>query len=289
VRFKVFQSLWGMENLPYGGEPEWSLTEKLDRIVDAGFDGVEIAWSPVFPIGREALELISDYELEWSLVCFPTSVDDFKAVADGFADSDLRFVNVQANVRPYTLREAIPYVLGWMDVARDAGLTTYFETHRDRMTTDLRYTLQLIDAIPAMKLIADLSHFVVGEEFSWPIGDADEAMIQRVLERSHGFHGRVASREQVQIPFGFPQHTRWLDLFARWWEDGFAAWRKGAGADDELVFVPELGPPWYAITGADGQELSDRWEEALRLKEVARAIWARVEAGTPSAVDASGR
>ncbi len=225
MTFKVFQSLWGMEGLPYGSEPEWALREKLDRIAGAGFDGVEIAWSPTFPIGREALDLLPEYDLEWSVVCFPKAQDDFKEIVERFADSDLRFMNVQGDVRPYTLLETIPYVLGWMDTARDAGLTTYFETHRDRMTTDLRRTLQLIDAIPGMKLVADLSHYLVGEEFSWPIDEANEAMMQRILARSYGFHGRVASREQVQVPIGFSQHQQWVDLFLRWWEDGFKGWR----------------------------------------------------------------
>jgi hypothetical protein len=67
--FKVFQSLWGMEGLPFGGAAEWSLREKLDRIVNSGFDGVEAAWSSTFPIGEEALELLPEYELEWTLVC----------------------------------------------------------------------------------------------------------------------------------------------------------------------------------------------------------------------------
>ena len=70
-------------------------------------------------------------------------MDDFKGIAETFAGTDVRHVNVQPNVRPYTVLEAIPYVLGWLEAARDAGLTVYFETHRDRMTTDLRYTLQL--------------------------------------------------------------------------------------------------------------------------------------------------
>ena len=277
---KVFQSLWGMEGLPYGGE-EWSLREKLDKIVEAGFDGVEIAWSTVFPIGKEALELLSEYDLEWTLVCFPKSQDYLKEVAERFAGADMRLLNIQPDVRPYTLGEGIREILGWMETAEDAGFVSYFETHRDRMTTDLRYTLKLIDAIPNMKLIADLSHYVVGQEFSWPIDEDNEAMIQRILARSYGFHGRVASREQVQIQIGFPQHKQWLDLFLRWWEDGFRM-RAEEGELDELIFVPELGPSGYAITGADGDELSDRWEEAIQLKDNVREIWSRVAPGSDS-------
>jgi hypothetical protein len=40
-----------------------------------------------------------------------------------------------------------------------------------------------------------------------------------------------------------------------------------------MVFLCELGPPDYAITGRDGRELSDRWAEALLLAEWARETW----------------
>ena len=52
-----------------------------------------------------------------------------------------------------------------------------------------------------------------------------------------------------------------------------ALWTRRAGPDDELILVAELGPPWYAITGADGRELSDRWAEAVLLKDHVREIW----------------
>ena len=146
------------------------------------------------------------------------------------------------------------------------------------MTTDLRYTLQLIDAVPSMQLVADLSHISVGQEFAWPVSEENHALVRRLLARTSGFHGRVASHEQVQIPLTFAHHRQWLDLFLQRWEEGFKLWRARAEPSAELIFVTELLPAnWYAITGSDGLELSDRWEEALLLLQLVREIWDRLE------------
>ena len=45
-----------------------------------------------------------------------------------------------------------------------------------------------------------------------------------------------------------------------------------------MTFLCELGPAEYAITGPDGYELSDRWEEALMIRRRVEEIWAKLEA-----------
>ncbi|MEY4711399.1 MAG: hypothetical protein RIS88_849 [Pseudomonadota bacterium] len=61
-------------------------------------------------------------------------------------------------------------------------------------------------------------------------------------------------------------------------EFGFRSWRRRASAHSTLTFLCELGPAPYAITGVDGYELSDRWQEALTMKDEVRTLWARVAA-----------
>jgi hypothetical protein len=277
----IMQSMWAMECLPWKGA-EWSLEEKVERIAGAGFDGAAVEFDD-YEGAKRTTAMLRERGLKWSVECYPKTVEELKPVLEDAAEfgfDGATHVNLQPNVRPARVLDAIPYILGWLELARDVPVPVLFETHRDRMTTDLLFTLQLIEAIPEMRLTADLSHAVVGREFRWPISDEDQASVVPILERAWAFHGRVASREQVQIQISWPHHRQWLDLFLGWWEHGFRSWRSKAGADDLLTFTTELGPPqWYAISGPDGDEMSDRWAEALQLKQEVADLWARLAAG----------
>ncbi len=182
-------------------------------------------------------------------------------------------LNVQPDIRPRRVADYIPLLEGWIRVAQDADMPIYFETHRNRMTTDLFFTLDLMDQLPEMRMLADLSHLLLGREFWYPISDEDELLVRQVLDRSGAFHGRVGSREQIQVEITFPQHKIWLDLFLRWWKHGFKSWQRRAGADARLTFACELGPPPYAISDRHGKDTTDRCEEALLLKSLVRNLF----------------
>jgi len=280
VQLHVYQAIWGMEGLPWRGETPWTPEQQMDRIAEAGFDGISMSFT-ADEAPLEWARLAIERDLRIQAQAFPRSVEELKPIfetIEAVGREHVDHLSLQPNVRPPTLGEAIPYLLGWQRLAEDAGVPMYVETHRDRMTTDLLFTLQLIDAIPTLELTADLSHFLVGREFAWPVGEEEHELIDRILRRSRAYHGRVASREQVQIQISFPHHQPWLDLFAGWWRRGFAHFQATRFEGSILTFTTELGPPdWYAITGPDGREQSDRWAEALQLRDLARELWADVE------------
>ena len=55
--------------------------------------------------------------------------------------------------------------------------------------------------------------------------------------------------------------------------EGMSMWKERSYEHATLIFLCELGPPPYAITGADGLELSDRWSEALLIRKWVEEIW----------------
>jgi hypothetical protein len=273
-QLKVYQSMWAMERRRPDGA-EWPLQQKLDMIIAAGFDGVGLRFADRAFVA-EVTARLRDAGLTWQAQCYPRAVDDLKPVLALVAEFGCDHINLQADVRPHTVAECVPLITGWQRLAADAGVALNLETHRDRMTTDLFFTLRLLDRLPGLRLTGDLSHYLVGREFAWPVTEENHALMHRVMDHCWAYHGRVASREQIQVPIGFAHLRHWLDLFLGWWEYGFRSWRRRAGPDDTLTFLCELGPPEYAITGADGYELSDRWQEAQLLMRLVREQWHRI-------------
>jgi sugar phosphate isomerase/epimerase len=279
-RLQVYQALWGMDKLV---SPEPSLAEKFDRVREAGFDGMAIDLGALtFAQAQETVPHFARTGLLGGLTAFPGSVEALRPALELAHRINAPFVVVIGQEMPVRVADMIPVVEGWLRVAEQEGMPIQFETHRNCITNDLFATLQLLEAVPRMRLAADLSHYVVDREMPCPPTPYLQELIGKVLNASESFQGRVAARGQIQLPLGFPQSAKWVALFRRWWKEGFSAWQaRHAGDDAPLVFLCELGPPDYALTGADGRELSDRWAEALLLSQWARELWREVALKTP--------
>lgn len=272
-RLQVYQSLWSMQPHDASGEV-LPLDRVAGMVADAGYAGlaidlgaadIEVAHAVRPHLEREGLTPL--------IVAFPRSVESLRETLIMAQDFGAPYVNVVGQVFPLTVEGAIPVIRKWIEMSDQIGMPVHFETHRNCITNDLFATLSMLDAIPEMRLAADLSHYMVDREFKLPLAKWERDLMSRCLARADSFQGRVASRQQIQLQIDFPQHAKWVTLFQEFWREGLADWR-ARNAQGDVVFLCELGPPEYAMTGADGREMSNRWEEALKIKAMAEGIWA---------------
>jgi hypothetical protein len=278
---RVYQSLWATE-LRRPSAPERSVEERFDRVRDAGFDGMAIDLGAMdIDAARSLVPEFGRTGLKGLLTAFPRSIEELRPALRLAKDIGSPFVIVVGQVMPLAVADMAEAIRAWLKIADEEKLPIQFETHRNSITNDLFSTLLLLDAVPQMQMSADLSHYVVDREMMQPITPEYQSYVSRILARSDSFQGRIANRCQIQLPLHFPQHRIWIDTFLDWWRLGFVSWRRRSLADQDCIFLCELGPRDYAITDANGEELSDRWSEALLLKEWAEACWA--EAGEETA------
>ncbi len=273
---KVFTSLWAMQPHDQSGTI-LPVPQICEMVAKAGYDGLAVDLGVAdIEQAKAACPEITRCGLTPLIVAFPKSVNELGEVLRMAGDFGSPFVNVIGQVMPVSVDGMIPVIRAWMEMADDVGVPVQFETHRNCITNDLFATLGLLDAIPEMRLSADLSHYVVDREFRLPLAESEHRMIDRILCRADSFQGRVASRQQIQLQLDFPQHRKWVDLFRNFWRRGLADWRLRNDTGD-CIFLCELGPPEYAMTDSDGREMSNRWEEALTIKSWIREFWQEEE------------
>ena len=268
---KTFTSLWAMQphdqtgiKLPYA--------QLCEMVAQVGYDGMAIdLGAGDVAQAHEVRPHMERHGLTPLIVAFPKTVESLRETLVMAKDFGSPFVDVIGQVTPLSVDGMIPVIRQWMDMADEIGVPVQFETHRNCITNDLYSTLCLLDAIPEMRICADLSHYVVDREFWFPLSERDMGLISRILQRSDSFQGRVASRQQIQLQLDFPQHQKWVELFKGWWREGLQDWRRRS--EGECIFLCELGPPEYAMTDAQGREMSNRWEEALQIKAWVAEIW----------------
>ncbi|EDY84594.1 hypothetical protein VDG1235_4226 [Verrucomicrobiia bacterium DG1235] len=169
-------------------------------------------------------------------------------------------------------------------ISRNYRYPLYIETHRATITQDSWRTVQMTKRFPDIRFNGDFSHWYTGHEMVYGDWNAKLEFIKPVLDRVRFLHGRIATPGAIQAPLSPNPQSEYIAHFRQIWQCCFTGFLASATTGDYLIFAPELLPPsiYYAQTHLEPsgapQESSDRWQDALFLKQIAEEEFANARA-----------
>jgi hypothetical protein len=150
----------------------------------------------------------------------------------------------------------------------------YVETHRATVCQDMWRTVQLVQRFPSLRFNGDFSHWYTGQEMVYGGFEKKLAFIKPVLDRVGFLHGRIANPGCIQVPV--QEGATYVDHFQQLWTASFEGFLQTAQSGDFICFTPELlAPDIFYAREFQGAEESNRWEQSLKLKQIAERCFSQ--------------
>jgi sugar phosphate isomerase/epimerase len=228
----------------------------LAQTVQAGYHGVEInlpqdpdflvKWQvaladvknkqPGFVVGLQCVPAFTG-SFEAERLAYKTRLGELVALKPDFinAHTGIDFLSFEQN---RTLLED-----GSVISAR-TGVPIWHETHRGRFSFHAPTLLPYLQALPALTLTADLSHFCVVSE---SMLEGQQELVPQILARSAHLHARIGHAQAPQV--NDPRAPEWAEnvtTFLGWWGTWLAI-QKAKGAT-RVTITPEFGSLPYLPT-----------------------------------------
>ncbi|QMU71687.1 sugar phosphate isomerase/epimerase [Streptacidiphilus sp. P02-A3a] len=233
----------------------------LRRIADAGFDGVQTNPPADAPARRRLGELLDDLGLDASACGGLDEDEDPEPLFERAADAGMISLNAQVNGywRDDDWQDA--RVTRLLELSDQYELPFFLETHRHRMTQDIRRTLALVERHPGLVLCGDFSHYTVMSELRAPWPDEWRTALHALAGRCGEVHARVNDGQRVQDPLplvGDSQRDEFFDL----WGTARRTWRGSPFLVTTELLPKQIG---YDSTDLLGRPIGDIWQDSRRL------------------------
>jgi sugar phosphate isomerase/epimerase len=262
---------------------DWGFNGSLDeygaRVRKAGYDGIEIWWSPDPARQKEIFDVLSKYQLEVGFLCAGSQPDHrqhlayFSQMVEGAARNKIQrplYINCHSGRDFFSYEENREFIDLTRTVGRETGIPVLHETHRSRMLFAAPVAKHYLETIPDLRVTFDVSHWCnVSESLL-----ADQAAtVALALERTDHIHARIGHPEGPQV--NDPRAPEWEDAvkahFA-WWDEVI---RRKKQMGQTMTILAEFGPADYMPTlPYTRQPLADQWAINAHMMEVLRKRYA---------------
>lgn len=253
MEIRLFKALWGMEG---------SLESQFERIAAAGYVGIE---APLPQAADEDLfrKLLESNQLDFIAMVFTQGPDHLASFQEQVARAvTFRPISITSHsgkdAMPF--EEQVAYFRGAAATEQQYGIPIGHETHRGRTLFNPWETARILDAVPAINLTVDYSHWCCVCEST--LEDQEDNLLKTFTRVQH-IHGRVGYAEGPQVPDPrAPEYAHELQRHMSWW-DSIVQVHERAGKTT-ITYTPEFGPPGYLHTlPFTNQPVADLWDVCL--------------------------
>jgi sugar phosphate isomerase/epimerase len=264
----VFAPQWGSDHL--------RRDSFINRVLDAGFDGIEMSL-PLEGKDRQLwTDAISDAGLQLIAQQWETTMhSDFKehkAALDRYlrnaCDANPLFVNTHTGKDFYSFEQNSELLDLTAIISVEKGIPIVHEIHRSRFSGHPLLLLPYLKERPHLLLNADLSHWCCACESL--LKDQYIMLQNDVFSQVAHIHARVGHSQGPQVnDFRAPENEAALNEHLRWW-DAIVNEQRAAGKP-YVTITPEFGPtPYTSTLPYTNQNISDPWELNVAMLQLLR-------------------
>ncbi|TFW16304.1 sugar phosphate isomerase/epimerase family protein [Duganella callida] len=271
MQIRIFAAHWGNNEL--------EAQVFIDRVKEAGFDGIEMSL-PLDAAQRDDwTRRIADAGLgliaaQWETVFHPTFEPHKAALAEllhNCCAARPLHVNCHTGKDYFTPEQNLELLQLADDIARQHGIPIYHEIHRSRFSGHPMLLLPYLRQMPQLQLTADLSHWCCACE---SLLEDQPQTLAATLPHVRHIHARVGHPQGPQVAdFRAPESQAALAAHLSWWDEVIRL-RRAAGAEG-ITLTPEFGPvPYTQTLPYSQQEVSNAWELNVAMLRLLRARYA---------------
>jgi len=255
---------------PYWGSDHYSPKEFISKVVDAGYDGVELFLQPPDKLTHDFLHEIESIKIQYPdfffialQLTFPIkeSVDAYISKMEksliALAELNPLFINSHTGKDYYSFDENCKVIEAAMNIGVKTGVRILHETHRGRFSFHAATLLPYLKMFPEMELVGDFSHFCTVSE---SMLEDQQEILQKIIPHVSHIHARVGFEQGPQV--NDPAAPEWqyhLQQFMTWWQQIIDC--KKSQQKDTVTISPEFGPaPYLPVEPYTQKPLSNQWE-----------------------------
>ncbi|QBG46443.1 sugar phosphate isomerase/epimerase [Verrucomicrobia bacterium S94] len=266
MKISYFCPIWGSDEMPF--------EQFCDKVLEAGFDGIELSYDMGDEKQREQrVEAMKSRGIphvgqHWQTINpdVDEHIEEYKKQLEWIIGTEPLYINSQTGRDWFSFEDNRRILAAAKALSASSGVKIIHETHRGKFSYAAAVTRRFLEADPELRINFDASHWCCVSE---SLLEDQQDSVELAISRADHIHARIGFQEgpQVSDPRA-PEFSDALHAHLVWWDQ--IVERKKA-ANEDLIICSEFGPwPYIPSVPYTLQPLCDQWETNVHMMNLLR-------------------